>query len=330
VADGLGSAVHSNVGSMVAATIATEYCKKQITPQPEASNILDNIRAAFTAALFAVEKTANEKDHAIELYDTTLTLVVLIRDTLYYGHSGDSGIIALTTQGRYEAVTIQQRDDQGRVFPLFFSDKWEFELYSEKVSGVLLATDGMLETFFPIYIRNEPVSIHVSLAQFFLDNRNLRIKKVGQKAVQARISEFMENIPDEQVNDDKTVAVLINTSVKTKRQPKEYYQEPDWAELKQKHEDEWRREAYPGLYKELKTDIEVENGIENESDSKQALQVAKRHSVIPLIKQFSMLEFRKLRLFLLLVVVVSVLATIVIFGYLFIVKPLIEVIMGII
>ena len=49
----------------------------------------------------------------------------------------------------------------------------------------------------------------------------------------------MENIPDEQVNDDKTVAVLVNPSVKTKKQPKEYYQEPDWAALKEKHDDEW-------------------------------------------------------------------------------------------
>ena len=105
----------------------------------------------------------------------------------------------------------------------------------------------MLEAFFPIYIKNAPVNIHVSLAQYFMDNRILCIDKVGQEAVQERISSFMENIPHEQVNDDKTVVALINTAVKTKRQPKEYYQEPDWAELKKIHNEAWKKEAYPGL-----------------------------------------------------------------------------------
>ena len=185
------------------------------------------------------------------MYDTTLTLAVLVRDTLYYGHSGDSGMIALTTSGRYEKVTEQQRDEQGRVFPLFFNDKWEFAEYEHKVSAVLLATDGMLETFFPMYIKNHPVSIHISLAQFFLDYHSLRIVKLGPEAVQTRIREFMENIPDEKVNDDKTVAVLINTFVRTKKQPTVYYEGPDWAALKKKHDDEWKRAAYPGLFPDI-------------------------------------------------------------------------------
>lgn len=249
VADGLGSAEYSDVGSKTAATIAVEHCGQNITEKTESAQILDVIRAAFIAAQKAVEKIANENEHAIEKYDTTLTLAVLIRDTLYYGHSGDSGMIALTTQGCYEQVTVQQRDSEGRVFPLFFTDKWEFAQYGEKVSAVLLATDGMLETFFPIYIKNEPVKIHVSLAQFFMDNQTLRIDKLGEEAVKLKITEFLENIPDTQVNDDKTVVVLINTAVKTKRQPKKYYQEPDWAELKRKYDEAWRREAYPHLFK---------------------------------------------------------------------------------
>ncbi|MCL2617734.1 MAG: protein phosphatase 2C domain-containing protein [Defluviitaleaceae bacterium] len=254
VADGLGSAEHSDIGSKIAVTVTTEHCRQYIATAKKASDILDIIRAAFFAAQKAIEKEAAKQDHAIEHYDTTLTLAVLIRDTLYYGHSGDSGIIALTTQGRYEPVTKQQRDPEGRVFPLFFTDKWEFGRYSEKVSGVLMATDGMLETFFPIYIKNDPVSnIHVSLAQFFMDKKSLRIDEVGQKAVEARMKEYMEAIPDEKVNDDKTIVVLINPSIRTKRQGKEYYQEPDWAELKRKHDEAWRREAYPGLFKDAKS-----------------------------------------------------------------------------
>jgi len=256
VADGLGSAEHADIGSKIAATVATEHFRKSVTPKAQLPSVIDIIGAAFTAAQRAIEKEATENEHAIELYDTTLTLAVLVRDTLYYGHSGDSGMIALTTKGCYEQVTTQQRDEQGRVFPLFFNDKWEFAKYSKKVSGVLLATDGMLETFFPLYLKNETVKIHVSLAQFFMDNRYLRIDKLGQESVQAKIAEFLEYLPDEHVNDDKTIVVLINPAVKVKRQPDEYYKEPDWAELKKKHDEAWRREAYPSLYNDVKVDVE--------------------------------------------------------------------------
>jgi serine/threonine protein phosphatase PrpC len=258
VADGLGSADYSDVGSKIAATTVTEHCYQCIISAKEGINLLDIIKNVFKAAQRAVEKEAASKDHDIVHYDTTLTLAVLIYDTLYYGHSGDSGMIALTTEGRYETVTKQQRDEEGRVFPLFYEDKWEFGQFNKKVSSVLLATDGMLETFFPLYIKNAPVNIHVSLMQFFMDNRNLRINKTGSETVQANVSEFMENIPDETVNDDKTVAVLINTAVKTKLQPKEYYIEPDWIKLKQEHDEAWKRAAYPGLYKNEKSNLQSE------------------------------------------------------------------------
>jgi len=249
VADGLGSAVHSDVGSEIAASVSTEHCRQHIVKSSKAPQVLEIIRAAFAAALWAVEKKATESGQPHELYDTTLTLAVLIRDTLYYGHSGDGGIIALTTKGRYEQVTVQQRDEQGLVFPLYFADKWEFAQYKNKVSAVLLATDGIWETFFPVYIKNAPINIRVTLAQFFMDKSSLRIDKLGREAVEARMTEVMDKIPEEKVNDDKTLVVAINASVRTKCQPKEYYREPDWAELKKKYDEEWRREAYPGLYR---------------------------------------------------------------------------------
>jgi len=272
VADGLGSAAHSDVGSRIAATVSTDYCRKSITMKTDPQQILEIIHASFAAALGAVEKEAGQNDRSPDLYDTTLTLAVLIRDTLYYGHSGDSGMIALTAEGLYEQVTWQQRDQEGRVFPLFFTDMWEFKRFEKKVSSVLLATDGMLETFFPVLIKNDPVKIHVSLAQFFMCNRKLRIDKVGQEEIQAQKKDFIEKIPDEQVNDDKTVAVLINPSIKSKLQPKEYYLEPDWAELKRKHDEAWKREAYPGLYK-------TQNAAEEQKPTQHAQPHATPHTV---------------------------------------------------
>ena len=77
---------------------------------------------------------------------------------------------------------------------------------------------------------------------------------------------------------DKTVVVLVN-SIKTKRQPKEYYQEPDWAALKKKHDEEWKRAAYPGLYKkEEQTAAEAAQRLEQEPA--QSVQTKSKSSAI--------------------------------------------------
>ena len=162
-------------------------------------------------------------------------------------------MVALTIDGLYEKVTEQQRDEDGNVFPLFFEDKWVFGQFGKKVCSVFLATDGMLETLFPFLIKNESVNIHVNLAKFFMDNRSLRIDEEGESTVKERIEDFVKNIPDELVNDDKTVVVLVNTSIESKLQPDDYYKEPDWVELKHKRDEEWKRLAYPHLFKEKET-----------------------------------------------------------------------------
>jgi len=264
VADGLGSETYSDVASRIAADLSTEYCRQNITQENSADEILDVISMSFASAQRAIEEEAESNGHDINQYDTTLTLAVLINDTLYYGHSGDSGIVVLTTEGRYESVTEQQRDEEGYVYPLFFEDMWVFGQFDKKVTSVFLATDGMYETLFPYLIRNEPVSIHVNLAQFFMDNRDLKIDEVGETAVQSRIGDFINSIPDEQVNDDKTVVVLVNTSVEFTPQPDEYYKEPDWAELKRKHYDEWKRQAYPHLFKESNPEESLDDAVDNQ------------------------------------------------------------------
>ncbi|MDR2571690.1 MAG: protein phosphatase 2C domain-containing protein [Oscillospiraceae bacterium] len=322
VADGLGSAQYSDVGSKIAVSVAVEYCKQHIHSAKTEENILRIINTSFHIAQRAIEAEANEKDRPVELYDTTLSLAILVKDVLFYGHSGDSGIIALTTEGKYEQVTTQQRDEQGCVYPLFFTEFWVFARFSKKVSAIILATDGMLETFFPIYIKNECDNIHVSLAQYFMDIDKLQIKKLGKEAVRSKIEDYLQNIPDEQVNDDKTVVVVINTSVKTKKQPPEYYVEPDWVELKRKHDEAWKREAYPGLYKDttsvtssesaliFKPELNDESSYVNQNNGigKHHALNQKNNSTANFITRAlrSICKFKRSRLFLLLLLIITI------------------------
>ncbi len=253
VADGLGSAVHSEIAARIAVNTAVDCCTEHITTKSKPDDIKGAIRVSFKKAQDKIEVEAKANGRECDQYDTTLSLVVYLADRVHFGHSGDSGIVVLTEGGIYEKVTEQQRDEDGRVFPLFFRDKWVFGTHPRGVASVLLATDGIYETLFPIYIREEPVSIYVALARYFMDNNSLEIDNVGEEAVRERIKEFLAGIPDTQVNDDKTVVVLVNSKVGTKLQPPEYYATPDWAELKQKWEKTWHKRFYPHLYGE-KTD----------------------------------------------------------------------------
>lgn len=249
VADGLGSESYSDIASKIAVETSTKYCAERISDSLNEEEILKIIHSSFVLSQQSIEEKAKENAHELDQYDTTLSLVVLLGDILYYGHSGDSGIVALTLEGLYEKVTEQQRDKEGRVFPLYFGDAmWVFGKFPSKVASVLLATDGILETLFPIYIRKEPVTIYVALARFFMDAKSLKIKECGEEETCARIHQFIANISDEQVKDDKTIVVLTNTEVEPQIRSKEYYQEPNWTELKRKREEVWKREAYPHLF----------------------------------------------------------------------------------
>ena len=250
VADGLGSEEHSDIASQMAAKISTEYCAENIKEELSDEQILDIIRDSFALAQSKIEQAASDNSHDLDQYDTTLSLAVFKGDALYYGQSGDSGIVTLTEDGLYKKVVEQQRDEEGRVFPLYFGDdKWVFGKFPEPVVSVFLATDGMFETLFPVYIRNEPVNIYVALARYFMGPDSLHIEESGETYVKEKVAEFMSSIPDAQVNDDKTVVVLVNPDHEMKMQALEYYAEPNWDELRQRYEEAWKRAAYPHLFK---------------------------------------------------------------------------------
>ena len=251
VADGLGSEKYSDVASQLAVKISVKYCADHILPEAADESILKILCDSFHLAQKSIEEEAEKQNHELDEYDTTLSLAVLKNGCLYYGHAGDSGILALAEDGRYYAVTEQQRDDMGRVFPLYFGlEKWVFGKYPQKVASVFLATDGILELLFPVYLRQEEETLYVALAQYFMDKSILQAEQQEEEAVQAHRAAFLQSITDAQVNDDKTVLVMLDTTVDTARQPDAYYEEPDWETLMPKYREAWRREAYPDMYAE--------------------------------------------------------------------------------
>lgn len=248
VADGLGSERYTDRASRIAVDAVVKFCGDHINETTPREQILEYLKEAYHIAMRDIEQEALANQHEIDQYDTTLTCAILVGETLYYGHSGDSGIVALLKTGEFKAVTEQQRDESGCVYPLCFTDKWQFGEV-QGVASVLLATDGILDTLFPSLLFNEPVNIYVALASYLIDNDRVGFGTLTSEQVQEKMERFVSGITEEQVNDDKTIVAIINAGVEKVRQPEEYYKVPDWVELKRKKDEEFRRLAYPHMYK---------------------------------------------------------------------------------
>lgn len=245
VADGLGSELYSDIASRIAVDIAVEVCSEEVSENINGADIISTIKKAFMESLKAIQRRAAQDQRDVNQYDTTLSLAILKENNLFFGHSGDSGIIVLGQDGKFYNITKQQRDDEGRVFPLCFGEKyWNFGKFEKDVVSVLLATDGMYELFFPIYIKEEPVNIYTSLAKFFLDPYIFVQQEISKDEIKKRREIYMEKLPENVVDDDKTLVVAINTDLDIHMQAEDYYKEPDWGKLIQKYKNRFNEHAY--------------------------------------------------------------------------------------
>ena len=234
VADGLGSEKYSDIGSKIASKVAVENCAtnyKKGMHFNEAKKIMNNAYVyAYRAILEEADKAGNPDDQ----YDTTLALAIYDGTHLFYGQSGDSGIIALLSNGHYVRVTRQQRDDEGRVYPLCFGPTyWEFGEVSEDVSSVMLMTDGVWAEIAPPVIDDHEQNVNVNLAMRFMDRDETEDEEV--KAVENQAVEFMQSYRKDRIDDDKTIVVLYNTNLHAQRLTDEYYSPLDWESLNKEY-----------------------------------------------------------------------------------------------
>lgn len=233
VADGVGSEMYSDVGAKVASNYAVNYCVHEYLPEMTKDEVKRMMRNAFMKAYLEVEKVADRQDRDIEQFDSTLCMAIYDGKKLYYGQSGDSGMIAALQDGSYVKVTKQQRDEEKRVFPLCSGPNvWEFGVVEGDVTAVMLMTDGIWDLTCPSLIQGDKQPVNVAFVDKFLNAYDLDSSEV--KAFEKDVSRYIENIPRENVDDDKTVVLLINTDAKPKRMPDEYYSALDFEAIRSK------------------------------------------------------------------------------------------------
>ena len=232
IADGVGSCKYSDQSSATAVAEVLSIFQDHLDYLDDKKKILDLIKKSFQSAYNAVAKLSIDQGNPLDEYDTTLSVVLYDGDDVYYGHSGDGGIIGLHDDGKYEKITEPQKGDDGiSVLPLRSIDTWVFGS-TKNISSVLLATDGVYDTFFPYLIQMNKVKIYVPLISYYMDNNDINISEENEASIGAEIEQFLLSDSCSSITDDMTVAVLINSEKMPKRMPDWYYEEPDWEKLK--------------------------------------------------------------------------------------------------
>lgn len=174
VADGVGSAKNSHIGSKIAAKTVVEFCEECMPWDYNLISIKSMMRTAYNYAYKLILKESKRSGEPIESYDTTLSMVIYDGQRIIYGHSGDGAIIGLNTFGDYVVITRPQKGVDGvSVIPLRSGyTQWVIDSYDEDLAAVILVTDGMLETICPYLLRDHDKKIeraYVGLASFFAD-----------------------------------------------------------------------------------------------------------------------------------------------------------------
>lgn len=206
VADGVGSAPHSDIGSKLAVEKLYEYCDKNIKKGMDQMDVEDVLCAGYEYAMETIQKYADSHDKKIENYDTTLSAVIYNGKKIIYAHAGDGGIIVRQTNGIVKPVTKRQKGADGTsVIPLRAGEhSWEIGTYSGNVAAVLLVTDGMLDGVFQPTLLNLPSStmelargdfsqdnVYIAAAEFFMNPYDV-YKNPKIKGAESFLHTFLE------------------------------------------------------------------------------------------------------------------------------------------
>ena len=153
IADGVGSCEMSHYGSDAAVRAALDTVVAELEPLADAPDFVfvDNQRMknilvkAFEAAVDSVEETAQNMGNLPFSYQSTLTVAIYDGKSLYFGHAGDDGIVALCKDGTCQMVTARHKGAEATSVITLQAQQWQFGLIDREVACFVAMTDGVLD-----------------------------------------------------------------------------------------------------------------------------------------------------------------------------------------
>ena len=205
IADGVGSAKNSHIGSKIATDTVVDFCSEYMPWDHSVIGIKSMLRTAYNYAFKQIIRESEKSGEPIESYDTTLSVVIYDGHRIIYGHSGDGAIIGLTIYGDYVQITKPQKgDDMFSVLPLRAGyTVWSIDTYEEELAAVMLMTDGMLDgAICPYLLKQGNISeVYTPIASFFADPYGTAETEKKANKIKKEIKDFITI--DEEYNTEK-------------------------------------------------------------------------------------------------------------------------------
>lgn len=233
IADGVGSASKAEIGSKIAVESAINFIDNTFNNFKKKKNYLRLLQDAFENALISISQLSKSESDKINNYDTTLTIALYNGNNMYFGHSGDGGIIAISDDGDYIRVTEQQKGEfYNSVLPLRAGKEiWQFG-HKSNISSLLLATDGVYDGLLcPNLLKLNDNQIYVHLIKDFIDLNFISLRSKYVKDFEEEIETFFRDDNCSYISDDMTIVGIINSNKIPKMKDEMYYLEPDWKNL---------------------------------------------------------------------------------------------------
>lgn len=222
IADGVGSAVNSQIGSKIATETVVEMCEELMPWDYNTISIKSMMRTVYNYAFKRIMNEAEKTGNPIESYDTTLSMVIYDGHKIIYGHSGDGAIIGMNSFGNFVEITKPQKGPDGvTVIPLRSGyTQWKIDTYEEELAAVLLVTDGMRDILchYLLMLEESKEKIYTPLISFFMDPVGVSKIESVNESLKKKIEAFL-NAEDNYDSEDFYYRL---TEIYKKRTPQSY------------------------------------------------------------------------------------------------------------
>ncbi|MCL1867263.1 MAG: protein phosphatase 2C domain-containing protein, partial [Oscillospiraceae bacterium] len=176
IADGLGSAKHSDIGSFLAVNTVVEYVKKHCPKKWVIPKIITVLKNSFSVSLDLITKRAVKEKNPLNDYDTTLTVAVYNGSQAVFGHVGDGGIITLSRHGDYSMLTRPHKGGEfNMVSPLKCEGRWTFGNSDNDICALSMFTDGIYDIVCPWILSEQKQPVYVNYVRPFMDRNVLKV-----------------------------------------------------------------------------------------------------------------------------------------------------------
>lgn len=146
VADGLGSAAHSEIGANIACKVATDSISNAMKSDATA-DLQTLCTAAFTDARNAISAEATAQEKQLRDFACTLLLVIIDHERWVVQHIGDGAVVGFLPDGSIKTISAPDNGEFiNSTYPLTSTDyltQLRFTTQTESLSGVAVLSDGV-------------------------------------------------------------------------------------------------------------------------------------------------------------------------------------------